>query len=88
MAAALNTLLLWRGLVKEGVLRPSAGVAEVPAARAGRQRSSWARCCGGWPATRCTGRSMPFIERVLRCGGGIALGAAVYFAVLFALGMR
>ena len=31
---------------------------------------------------------MSFIGRVLRCGGGIALGAAVYFAVLFALGLR
>ena len=31
---------------------------------------------------------MPFIERVLRCGGGIVLGAAVYFAVLFVLGLR
>jgi hypothetical protein len=31
---------------------------------------------------------MPFVERVLRGGGGIALGAVVYFAVLYASGMR
>ena len=32
--------------------------------------------------------AMPFLERVLRGGGGIALGAVVYFAVLYACGMR
>jgi putative peptidoglycan lipid II flippase len=32
--------------------------------------------------------TLPFLERVLRGGGGIALGAVVYFAVLYALGMR
>ncbi len=37
IGAAVNTFLLWRGLVREGVLTPSAGVAEVPAARAGRE---------------------------------------------------
>jgi hypothetical protein len=31
---------------------------------------------------------MPFIERLWRGGGAIVLGAAVYFAVLFVLGMR
>jgi len=31
---------------------------------------------------------MPFIERVLRGGSGIALGAVVYFAMLYLLGMR
>ena len=31
---------------------------------------------------------MPFFERLWRGGGGILLGATVYFAVLFVLGMR
>jgi peptidoglycan biosynthesis protein MviN/MurJ (putative lipid II flippase) len=31
---------------------------------------------------------MPFAERILRCGGGIAAGAAVYFAALWLLGLR
>jgi len=32
--------------------------------------------------------AMPFVERVLRGGGGIALGAVVYFAMLYVCGMR
>jgi putative peptidoglycan lipid II flippase len=32
--------------------------------------------------------AMPFIERLWRGTGGILLGAVVYFAVLFLLGMR
>jgi putative peptidoglycan lipid II flippase len=31
---------------------------------------------------------MPFVERLWRGGGGIALAAALYFAVLLLLGMR
>jgi peptidoglycan biosynthesis protein MviN/MurJ (putative lipid II flippase) len=32
--------------------------------------------------------AMPFAERIARGGGGIMLGAAVYFTVLFLAGMR
>jgi putative peptidoglycan lipid II flippase len=87
IGAAFNTLLLWRGLVKEGVLKPSPVWPKL------LLRVLVANLAMGalllWLAgDTLVWAQMPFIERVLRCGGGIALGAAVYFAVLFALGQR
>jgi len=87
IGAALNTLLLWRGLRREGVLQHSPGwtpfVLRVIAANLVMGALLW------WLAgdTRHWA-TMPFIERVMRGGGGIALGAVVYFAVLFVSGMR
>jgi putative peptidoglycan lipid II flippase len=87
IGAAFNTLLLWRGLVKEGILKPSPVWPKL------LLRVLVANLVMGallyWLAGDTLSWSrMPFIERVLRCGGGIALGATVYFAVLFALGQR
>jgi putative peptidoglycan lipid II flippase len=87
IGAALNTLLLWRGLRREGVLQHSPGwtvfVLRVLAANLAMGALLWwlAGDTRHWAA-------MPFLERVLRGGGGIALGALVYFAVLFVSGMR
>jgi putative peptidoglycan lipid II flippase len=87
IGAAINTLLLWRGLTREGVLVHGAGwpafVTRVVAANVVMGVLLW------WLAgdTRYW-TTLPFVERVLRGGGGIALGAAVYFAVLYVLGMR
>jgi putative peptidoglycan lipid II flippase len=87
IGAAINTVLLWRGLVTAGVFRPSrlwprflvrvvlanAAMAVVLVLLAGDAQR--------WVV-------MPFAERVLRCGGGIAAGAGMYFAVLWVLGLR
>jgi putative peptidoglycan lipid II flippase len=87
IGAAINSVLLWRGLTKVGVFRPSSlwpvFLLRVIAANVamagvlllvGGQVDAW--------------MVMPFAERILRCAGGIAAGAAVYFAVLFVLGLR
>ncbi len=87
IGAAINTWLLWGGLKREGVLRHGPGwnafIVRVVVANVVMGALLW------WLAgdtARWAG--MPFVERVLRGGGGIALGAAVYFAVLFLTGMR
>jgi putative peptidoglycan lipid II flippase len=87
LGAAINTFLLWRGLVKEGVLKPS------PVWPKFMLRVVLANLVMGallvWLAgDTATWAEMHFVERVLRGGGGIALGAAVYFAMLYATGMR
>ncbi len=87
IGAALNTVMLWRGLVKEGVLRPS------PVWPKFLLRVVFANLAMGallyWLAgDTLAWTHMSFIGRVLRCAGGIGLGAVVYFAVLLALGLR
>jgi putative peptidoglycan lipid II flippase len=87
IGAAINTVLLWRGLSREGVLQHGAGwpafVVRVVVANIVMGLLLWwlAGDTAHWMAMR-------FHERILRGGGGILLGAAVYFAVLFATGMR
>jgi putative peptidoglycan lipid II flippase len=87
IGAAVNTWLLWRGLVGEGVLRHSAGwmkfLLRVLIASIAMGALLW------WLAgDTLRWAHMPFLERVWRGGGGIVLGAALYFAVLFVVGMR
>ncbi len=87
IGAALNTWLLWRGLAREGVLRHGAGwtafIVRIVVANLVMGAMLWwlAGDTAHWTA-------MGFMQRVARGGGGIALGAAVYFAVLYATGMR
>jgi putative peptidoglycan lipid II flippase len=87
IGAAVNTWLLWSGLRREGVLRHVAGwpvfVMRVLVANAvmGVLLVWLAGDTARWSA-------MGFVERIARGGGGILLGAAVYFAVLFLSGMR
>ena len=83
----MNTFLLWRGLVSEGVLKPSGlwprFLIRVVLANLAMGALLW------WIAgDTLVWAQMPFIERVLRGTGGIALGAGVYFAMLFITGMR
>jgi len=83
----VNTWLLWRGLVREGVLSPSAGwprfLLRVVVANLVMGAVLW------WLAgDTLAWAQMPFAERLLRGTAGIALGAGVYFAALFLLGMR
>lgn len=87
LGAAINTALLWRGLTRAGILRPSplwpkfllrvllanAAMAGVLYLMSGDLQA--------WAAMRA-------LERVARCAAGILAGAAVYFAVLYAAGMR
>jgi putative peptidoglycan lipid II flippase len=87
IGAAVNTTLLWRGLVREGVLKPAADwpvfLLRVVIANLVMGGMLW------WLAgDTAHWMQMPAIERLWRCGGGIALGALVYFAVLILLGMR
>jgi putative peptidoglycan lipid II flippase len=87
IGAAVNTTLLWRGLRSEGVLQPTAGwkalLLRVLAANAVMGALLW------WLAGDITRwMQMSFTERLWRGGGGILLGAVVYFAVLLLLGMR
>jgi putative peptidoglycan lipid II flippase len=87
IGAAINTWLLWGGLRREGVLKHGPGwpafILRVLLANAVMGALLW------WlsgDTSRWT--TMPFVERVLLGGGEILLGAAVYFAVLLATGMR
>jgi len=85
--AAINTVLLWRGLTKAGVFKPSQlwpkFLLRVVLANAVMALTLWllASDVDVWSQMRV-------LERVLRCAFGIALGAGVYFAVLYVLGMR
>jgi putative peptidoglycan lipid II flippase len=87
LGAAVNTTLLWRGLVRDGVFRPSSlwprFLMRVVVANVAMGAVLWllAGDLAVWA-------SMPVVERALRCAGGIAAGAGTYFAVLFALGFR
>jgi putative peptidoglycan lipid II flippase len=87
IGALVNTVLLWRGLTAEGVLKPSAGwrklLLRVLAANALMGALLW------WMAgDTLRWMQMSFLERLWRGGGGIMLAAAVYFVVLFLLGLR
>jgi putative peptidoglycan lipid II flippase len=87
IGAAINSVLLWRGLTRIGVFRPSSLwpkllVRVVVANLAmGALLVYLAGSLDTWVA-------LPILERVVRCAGGIAAGAAVYFGVLFVLGLR
>jgi putative peptidoglycan lipid II flippase len=87
IGAAINALLLWRGLAREGVLVHTPGwmpfVVRVMLSNAimGALLCYLAGDTARWAV-------MPFVERAARAGGGIALGAVVYFAMLYLCGMR
>jgi putative peptidoglycan lipid II flippase len=87
VSAAINTILLWRGLTKARVYRPAPGwgvlVSRVLLANAvmagllvylGGDLAGW--------------MSMPALERALRLAGCVGAAAVTYFAVLFLSGMR
>jgi putative peptidoglycan lipid II flippase len=87
ISAAVNTTLLWRGLVKKGVYKPRPGwgvlVARVLLANAimggllvwlGGDLLSWI--------------DMPPLQRALRLAGCVIAAATAYFATLYLSGMR
>lgn len=87
VGATVNTILLWRGLTGEGVLRhaPGWGVLLL--------RVLVANAVMGAMLVWLAGDTVRWVqmgigERLLRGGGCIALAAVVYFAVLLLIGMR
>ncbi|MBP6514982.1 MAG: murein biosynthesis integral membrane protein MurJ, partial [Steroidobacteraceae bacterium] len=87
LSALLNSVLLYRGLRRSGVYTPS-----------GRWKTLWPRAiaanlamaaflwwfaglAASWP-------ELPVLERIWRIGGCVGGGAALYFAVLWAAGLR
>jgi len=87
VSAAINTWLLWRGLVKSGVYKPRAGwgvllVRIVAANAAMAALLVWmAGDLASWLAT-------PPLQRALHLAVCIAVAAAVYFGALFLTGVR
>jgi putative peptidoglycan lipid II flippase len=85
--AAVNTFLLWRGLLREGVLQPAPGwrllLLRVLGANIvmGALLVYLAGDTSRWMAMR-------FGTRLVYGGGAIALAALLYFAALFAFGLR
>jgi len=86
-SALVNCVLLWHGLRRDGVFRPSpkwrALLPQVLVACLVMAALLWwlAGDVAAWLA-------MPQWRRLVKCLAGIALAAIVYFAVLFALGFR
>ncbi|HEV7608032.1 MAG TPA: lipid II flippase MurJ, partial [Steroidobacteraceae bacterium] len=87
IAAAINTTLLWRGLVKSGVYKPKAGwgvlLARVMFANAVMAALLlWlAGDTAGWLA-------MPPLHRAMRLAMCVIGAAAAYFASLYLSGLR
>jgi putative peptidoglycan lipid II flippase len=87
ISSAVNAFLLWRGLQRSGVLRPTHGWARLlprvalGCAVMGALLWWMAGDLQQWMA-------FPLWLRLARCLGGIALAATLYFAVLFASGLR
>jgi putative peptidoglycan lipid II flippase len=87
VSAAVNAWLLWRGLRASGVYQPSklwrALLLRVVCACVVMAVLLW------WMSSSLeVWLAYPQWERLLRCLGGIALAAALYFATLFALCVR
>ena len=87
ISSAVNALLLWRGLRRSGVYQPSplwrGLLLRVAVGCVAMAALLWwmSSSLEAWLAYRQ-------LERLGRCLGGIMLAAALYFLVLFALGVR
>ncbi|MEQ8496773.1 MAG: murein biosynthesis integral membrane protein MurJ, partial [Gammaproteobacteria bacterium] len=87
LSACVNAGLLWRGLVREGVYRPTAGwgwflARVVIAAIAMSVLLAW------WTAPAASWSAWNAGERAAALAAAIGLGGATYFLVLLALGLR
>jgi putative peptidoglycan lipid II flippase len=87
VAAAVNTLLLWRGLRREGVYRPTPGWGAflLRILLANLAMALVLLWMAGEPASWL---GSPPLARALRLAAAIAAGAGTYFVVLFAAGLR
>jgi len=87
IGAAINTVLLWRGLIRAGVLRhaPGWGAFLWRVLLANLAMALVLRVLGGdlieWTTLHA-------LQRVSRLAGSVLLAASVYFAVLFGTGLR
>lgn len=87
IAALLNAALLYRGLVRDGVLTHSPGLAALLAQALVANALMWAVLDGlGRPLSWWIAATV--MERVAWLSLSIAAGAGVYFIVLFVLGLR
>jgi putative peptidoglycan lipid II flippase len=87
ISSGVNAFLLWRGLRRTGVYQPSrlwgGLLLRVTIACVVMAAPLW------WMAASLeVWLAYPQWERLLRCLGGITAAALLYFAVLFALGVR
>ncbi len=85
--SAVNVYLLWRGLVRQGVLRPSAAWRRL-LPRIAIACALMAALLVWWSGSLDAWLAYGPAVRLLRCGLGIAAAAATYFAALYALGLR
>jgi putative peptidoglycan lipid II flippase len=87
LSACLNSFLLYRGLRRQGIYQPTPGWVRlwprVLAANAGMAAFLW-WASGDWSAWP----AMAAGERALRTAACVAGGGAVYFALLWAAGLR
>jgi putative peptidoglycan lipid II flippase len=86
VGAAVNTVLLWRGLRRAGVYRPAPEfwwvVVRIVIAMMGGVLWWLAGDTAGWIATT------PWWHRAERLAVCVVVGASVYFAAIFAVGLR
>ena len=88
ISAAINTALLWRGLVKAGVYQPKAGLGRAAGARRTRE-------CVDGGAARLDGRrhlpswlAAPPLQRAAHLAVCVVAALPLYFAALFVCGVR
>jgi putative peptidoglycan lipid II flippase len=87
VSAAINTLLLWRGLVKTGVYKPKAGWV-VLLTRILFANAVMAALLVWMAGDLAAWLAAPPLERALRLAVCIVSAAALYFAALFVSGVR
>ena len=81
IGAAINSVLLWRGLTKIGVFTPSLAVAEAADARHRREPCDGCAAVVVQRLARDVARDAVRSSGSRRCAAGIGAGAAVYFAI-------
>jgi putative peptidoglycan lipid II flippase len=85
--AAVNAFLLWRGLRRESVFRPSSGWGAF-ALRVLVANVAMGAALVGFAGNLEDWLALGAVARTARCLGAVAGAAALYFAVLFAAGLR
>jgi len=86
-SAAVNTVLLWRGLVKQGVYTPRPGWG-VLLARILFANAVMAGLLIWWAGSTSDWLALPPLHRALRLAACIVAAAAAYFAALYVSGVR
>lgn len=87
ISAAVNSVLLWRGLIQSGVYRPTAGWS-VLLVRVLLANLAMAVLLIWWSPPLESWLAATPVHRALHLSGSILVGAAVYAAALVLLGLR